>query len=171
MTRKQDYPTQLKPQPGFKTTPRDLPRYGGRRVSEDILNTVLGKDKTVNALRTKGGRNEIQKKSVLKAGRKDAGMRNPRGGRNLSQDMPTQMSGAVGTHPEDAAQTDVQRDVISRILGNENKKKYDRAELLKKIEADAAKKKAKKTKDGQPAMYKSRKQQADDQADGEISDQ
>lgn len=149
----------------FKTTEQKYPRYGGRRVSEDILKQVLGKDKTVNALRTKGGRNEIQKKSVLKAGRKDAGMKNPRGGRNLSEDMPSQMKGGVGTHPEEGPQTEVQRGVISRVLGNENKKKYDKAELLRKIEEDDAKKKAKKDKSGKPAMYKSRKEREETPAD------
>lgn len=140
---------------------KKYPRYGGRKVSEDILKQILGKEKSPVADRQKGGRKEIQKRTMLKQGRKDPGMKNPRGGRNLSEDMPSQMKGGVGTHPQEGPQTEVQRGVISRVLGNENKKKYDRAELMKKIEADEAEKKT-KSKKGKPAMYKSRKEQEEE---------
>lgn len=146
-------------------------RYGStRKVPEWILKQVLGDEKSPVSNRAKGGRKEVLKRSMLKQGRKDPGMKNPRGGRNLSQDIRQQLEGGPGDSPQEGPQTQTQRDVIARIMGNEGKKKYDKAELLKKIESDEAEKKAakdKKSNKGKPAMYKSRSEREEDDIEEE----
>lgn len=115
---------------------------GARRVPDHLLKTILGDEKMPNPSKRKGARKEIQKRTSMTQGRQGPGAkRGPRGGRNMMQDLPTQLSGGVGTHPQEAPHTKIENDLIDKIMKGERNKKYDREDLLAKLAADEAEEK------------------------------
>lgn len=105
-----------------------------RRVPNYLIEQVLGKEKTVDGStptkKKKDGsdakKRGIQKKSIVTRGRKDVGMKNPRGGRYSSQDVRQQLSGRPGDHPQDAKSSLVDDLFNEGIVKAEKKKSFDR---------------------------------------------
>lgn len=136
-----------------------------RKVPSWLLDQLLGKEKIASGEpMKKGGRRMIQEKTALQRGRKDAGQRNPRGGRYKSEDIQQQLKGPVGSHGEEGKQ--VQQDVVKKIMAAERGKNFNREDVLRRIEAD----KAGKSVNSKQKMLKSKKkitvdEETDDQPD------
>lgn len=99
-----------------------------RNVPEEVLDKILGKSKMSipSTEKKKDGTmrkdRSIQKKSFVKEGRRSGGPVNPRGGRYKSETVREQLSGGVGTHPQEG-KTSRGRDIYNEMVVKKEKRK------------------------------------------------
>lgn len=117
-----------------------------RKVPDFILETVLGKEgrSKTNKDGSTSKAKPKQFKTMVKEGRKDNGQKNPRGGRNLSKDIRQQLAAKPGELREDTP--NVEQGIIDAIMSAEKKKKFNREDVIKRVQDERNGKKPAKKK-------------------------
>jgi hypothetical protein len=130
-----------------------------RRVPGWLLEAILGTEGRVKMKKdgTPSKAKPKQFQSMVKEGRKDPGMKNPRGGNYMSQDVEQQLRGPVGSHPQESPRSVEEKAIIEQMMRSEKTRKFNRDSVMKKIEDEKKQKaeyKAKKAKKALPGEAK-----------------
>jgi hypothetical protein len=109
-----------------------------RQVPNRVLDEILGKDtmsRDVSDLKAR----KVQKKTIIKEGRKGGGYNNPRGGDFTSRDVYEQLEAPVGGLPEETGRSVADRIFANGLPSRENRGGYDKNDpkLARNIQKDA----------------------------------
>ena len=125
----------------FKEGEESMPRQqqdNFRQVPNRVLDEILGKDTMSRDVSNPKAR-KVQKKTIIKEGRKGGGYNNPRGGDFTSRDVYEQLEAPVGGLPEETGRSVADRIFANGLPSRENRGGYDKndPQLARNIQKDA----------------------------------
>lgn len=111
-----------------------------RQVPNFLLDELLGDLTTLDAASGRRAK-PVKRNEIVERGRKDPGMKNPRGGLYSSRDVREQLAARPGTLPQEGPRTAAENAIIERIMKAEDRRNYNRDDVMRRIADDDAKKK------------------------------